>query len=116
MNYLYIIEKLGRAVYSKIKKVEEVENEDTDLMVKKYKDFDGEIKYAYFNRVFCYETEEEARSKIAHLNYESKEEEEIKIKMEYEEKMNLLNKKYSSIEVSIKLKMVELENKKDLKR
>jgi hypothetical protein len=102
MEHLYIIEKLGRVIYSKIKKVEEVENEDTDLKVKKYRDFDGEIQYAYFNKVFCYETEEEARSKIAHLNYQSREEEEeIKIHQEFEEKMNLLNKKYLDVEVVI---------------
>lgn len=101
MEHLYIIEKLGRAVYSKIKKVEELENKDADSKVKKYKDFNGEEQYAYINRVFCYETEEEARNKIADLNYESKKEEKEKLEVEYEEKMNLLNKKYLDVEVVI---------------
>jgi hypothetical protein len=101
MKHLYIIEKLGRAVYSKIKKVEEVESEDSDLKVKKYKDFNSEIQYAYINRVFCYETEEEARNKIANLNYESKKEEKEKLEVEHKEKMNSLNKKYLDVEVVI---------------
>ena len=67
MKYLYIIEK-GQEVFSKIKKVEEVVTDtDNESKVKQYKDENGEIQKAYFNSVFCFETEKEAREKIEEL-------------------------------------------------
>lgn len=65
MKYLYIIEK-GQEVFSKIKKVEEVVT-DKNNTAKQYKDDKGEIQSAYPTKVFCYETEKEAREKIEEL-------------------------------------------------
>lgn len=77
MNYLYIIEKTG-AVNTIIKKVEAVESDESSS-VKKYKDENGEIQYAYVNRMFCYETEQEARNKIEELADRDIEEEKKKL-------------------------------------
>lgn len=77
MKYLFIIEKTGK-VNPIIKKVEAVES-DEGSSTKKYKDENGEIQYAYVNRVFCYDTEQEARNKIEELANRDIDEEKNKL-------------------------------------
>lgn len=82
MNYLYVIEKKkkGESILDNpiIKKFEALESEE-DSSVKRYKDENGEIQYAYINRVFCYETEQEARNKIEELANSDIDEEKNKL-------------------------------------
>lgn len=85
MKYVYIIKKTG-AINPVIGKFEAIDNDDHDN-TKKYKDENGDIVYAQLNKVFAFDTEQEARDKIKAL-----------VNMEIEEEKNKLLEALAKLE------------------